>query len=341
MGAMVICLITGVDMLWALLLGIVIFMLRGKATGYTWREMWMAMWNEGSKLLSLIVIFLLIGVITGLWRSCGTIAFFIYHGIQLITPKLFILVAFLLTCLLSYALGTSFGVIGTAGIILMAMARSGGVSEVVTVGTVLAGAFFGDRCSPVSSSASLVAALTESSLYDNLRMMRRTGWLPLGVSVGIYAILSVTHPLTQMNHEMLNALQESFIISPWTVLPAVIMLVLPLLKMSIRHTLEISIACGMVLCNQCVVAVMGDQLVAESYRKRGASNEEKALDMENSGIVTSALIPWNIACGIPLQMMGAGSGAVIYAVFLYMMPLCYLFTKQKFYPKHEERNGIQ
>lgn len=108
MGAMVACLATGYDMIWALLFGIALFLLRGKANGYSWRDMWKAMWDEGSKLLSLIVIFLLIGVITGLWRSCGTIAFFIYHGIRLITPKLFILVAFLLTCLLSYALGTSF-----------------------------------------------------------------------------------------------------------------------------------------------------------------------------------------------------------------------------------------
>ena len=429
MGAMVACLTTGYDMIWALLFGIVLFLLRGKANGYSWRDMWKAMWDEGSKILSLIVVFLLIGMITGMWRSCGTIAFFIYHGIQLITPKLFILVAFLLTCLLSYALGTSFGVVGTAGIILMAMARSGGVSEIVTAGTVLAGAFFGDRCSPVSSSASLVAALTESPLHDNLKMMRRSGWLPLGISIGIYAVLSVTHPLAQMNDEMLTALRDSFVISPWTVVPAIIMLVLPLLKISIRHTLEISIvsaiaitvfvqrmsfwetmkvlvlgykpttgaladivsgggmvsmvtcsllvftatmysgllggtkvllsakglvekladkaglfaattvvsiACGVVLCNQCVVVVMGDQLVADSYRKRNATNGEKALDMENSGIVISALIPWNIACSIPLQMMGAGSGAVIYAVFLYVLPICYALTKKKFYPVRKD-----
>ncbi len=433
MGAMVACLVTGYDMFWALLFGIVLFLLRGKANGYSWRDMWKAMWGEGSKVLSLIVIFMLIGMITGLWRSCGTIAFFIYHGIRLITPKLFILIAFLLTCLLSYALGTAFGVAGTAGIILMAVARSGGVSEVVTAGAVLAGAFFGDRCSPVSSSASLVAALTESPLYDNLKMMRRTGWLPLGISVAIYGVLSVTHPLTQMNDEMLAALQDSFVISPWTVLPAVIMLALPLLKIPIRHTMEISIvsaiaitvfvqhislwetakililgynpstgaladivsgggvismvtcsvlvftatmysgllggtkvllgakglvgkiadraglfaatvvvsiACGMVLCNQCVVVVMGGQLVADSYRKHGIANGEKALDMENSGIVLSALIPWNIACGIPLKMMGVGSSAVIYAVFLYVLPICYALTKRKFYPKQERNETL-
>ena len=39
-------------------------------------------------------------------------------------PSLFILVAFLLTVLLSYALGTSFGVASTAGVVLMALARA-------------------------------------------------------------------------------------------------------------------------------------------------------------------------------------------------------------------------
>ena len=50
----------------------------------------------------------------------------------------------------------------------------------------------------------------------------------------------------------------------------------------------------------------------------------------------SAVIPWNFACGIPLQMMGAGSGAVIYAVFLYVLPICYALTKKKFYPVRKD-----
>lgn len=108
---------------------------------------------------SMIVLRILffIGLLTGLWRSCGTIAFFIYHGIRVITPSLFILVAFLLTVLLSYALGTSFGVASTAGVVLMALARSGGVSEAVTAGVILSGIYFGDRGAPTSSCASLVA----------------------------------------------------------------------------------------------------------------------------------------------------------------------------------------
>jgi NhaC family Na+:H+ antiporter len=66
---------------------------------------------------TLILILLLIGMLTGSWRSAGSIVTFVYYGIQLIRPRLFLIVAFLLTCLMSYALGTSFGVAGTAGVI--------------------------------------------------------------------------------------------------------------------------------------------------------------------------------------------------------------------------------
>lgn len=60
----------------------------------------------------------------------------------------------------------------------MALARSGGVSEAVTAGVILSGIYFGDRGAPTSSCASLVAALTETDLYGNVRRMFQTAALP-------------------------------------------------------------------------------------------------------------------------------------------------------------------
>ena len=151
-AAMIACMIAGVDTFFALVLGIVLFSVIGLKRGHKLSALWRMMWSEGRKLIPLLAIFVFIGAITALWRSSGTITFFIYYGIQIIRPGIFILVAFLLTCLLSYALGTSFGVTGTVGIILMALARSGGVDTAITAGAVLSGAYFGDRCSPASSS---------------------------------------------------------------------------------------------------------------------------------------------------------------------------------------------
>ena len=423
--AMVACLITGQSFLWALLLGLALFAVHGHKQGHSLRAMWDMAWSEGRRVLIVLRIFVFIGAITALWRASGTIVFFIYYGVQAISPRLFVLVAFLLTALISYALGTSFGVIGTAGIVLMALARSGGVSEAVTAGAVLSGAYFGDRCSPASSSAALVAAETETKLYDNLRNMFRTGALPVILTIAVYAVLSVRHPITAVDEGLLQALRESAVISLWALLPAVIMLALPLLKVPVLVSIGLSVAAagalsvfvqgmslwdmlktavlgyypaagqlkdilsgggivsmispallvfttgllaglldgigvlkgttglverlagrygrfaasaavslgaGMIFCNQSVVIVMGNQLLHRSYTDRN----EQAVDMENSGIVLSALIPWNIACSIPLVMMGVNERAVPYAVLLYMIPLVYGLTKKYVYPRKEQ-----
>ena len=206
LAAVGLCILLGQSLILAIWVGIAAFAALGLRRGMTVRAMWDAAWEQGRKMCCVIVIYMLIGAITALWRSAGTIAFFIYHGLRIITPQLFLLVTFLLTSFISYALGTSFGVVGTLGVILMALARSGGVSVAITAGTIVAGAYFGDRCSPASSSATLVAAATDTKLYDNLHMMHRTGWLPYLVSLAAYAALSVTHPLSTMAVSALTAL---------------------------------------------------------------------------------------------------------------------------------------
>ena len=83
-------------------------------------------------------------------------------------------------------------------------------------------------------------------------------------------------------------------------------------------------------CNQTVIVVMGEQLLAESYRRRGASRLELAMDISNSGVVLAGLIPWSIACSIPLSMLDVGMEAMPWFVLLYLIPICYLFTKRFF-----------
>lgn len=370
LAAVGLCILLGQSLILAIWVGIAAFAALGLRRGMTVRAMWDAAWEQGRKMCCVIVIYMLIGAITALWRSAGTIAFFIYHGLRIITPQLFLLVTFLLTSFISYALGTSFGVVGTLGVILMALARSGGVSVAITAGTIVAGAYFGDRCSPASSSATLVAAATDTKLYDNLHMMHRTGWLPYLVSLAAYAALSVTHPLAMVDSGVLDQLSGTFSLSWWTAIPALLILILPLCKVPIRPTMAvsaglyagllggmgvlngaahlaqrlarragrfpacaaISVVCSMVFCNQSTCAVVCNQLLEDDYTKRGHGRGEMALDIENSGIVLSPLIPWNISVSIPLTMLGADMSAIPYEILLYAIPLCYWLTKRRVYP---------
>ena len=109
LAAMLFCLVKGFSLAWALLFALVLFFALGLRSGYGAKALVKMAWSKMPKSMIVLRILFFIGLLTGLWRSCGTIAFFIYHGIRVITPSLFILVAFLLTVLLSYALGTTIG----------------------------------------------------------------------------------------------------------------------------------------------------------------------------------------------------------------------------------------
>lgn len=317
LGAVGVCLAEGWQLMWAIWAGIAVFAVLGLARHVPVRVMAAGAWRQGRKMCSVIDIYLLIGAITALWRSAGTIGFFIYHGLQIITPQMFLLVAFLLTSFISYALGTSFGVVGTVGVILMALARSGGVDAAVTAGTIIAGAYFGDRCSPASSSAALVAAATGTVLERNLRRMHRTGWLPYVVSLAVYAALLDSAGVLGGVRRHAAALARRAGRFP--------------------ACAAVCALAGMIFCNQSAGPVVADQLLEETYRARGQGGEELALDIENSGIVMAPLIPWNISVSIPLVMLGADASAIPYEVLLYAIPLCYLLTKRRVFAAKGER----
>ena len=166
---------------------------------------------------------------------------------KIITPSLFLLIAFLLSCLLSYSLGTSFGVAGTVGVIFMTLARSGGVDPVITAGVLMSGIYFGDRGSPVSSSANMVAAVTGTEIFDNVKIMMRTALVPLAITLAVYAVLSFLNPISHVDAEMVAAFETEFVLSPWAFIPAAIMLILPLLKVSVLISMGLSILSGVLV----------------------------------------------------------------------------------------------
>ena len=421
LAGVVACLVLGRSLIWALLLGLALFSLLGLKKGFTPRQLAAMAWHQGRDSLIVVPVFLLIGMVTALWRASGTISFFLYSGLEGLRPASFLLVAFLLSAVLSFALGTCYGVTGTAGVVLITLARSGGVDLAVTAGAILSGAYFGDRCSPMSSCATLVAACTGTELYKNVREMLKTALLPTLLTVLAFGVLSRLHPIQRMDSVVLSALRENFDLH-WTVLlPAVLMLVLPLAKVPVKWAMAASAATAFVLtvalqglpvpealrtailgyaprqaelagilsggglvsmvtsgavvfitslyagilegidalapakdwverlsrrvglfpaavlvstavvsvfCNQAVMVMIDAQLLADSYEARGASRTELAMDIANSGVTIAGLVPWSIAITVPLSMLDVGTEAIPWCVLLYMIPLCYFFTKR-------------
>lgn len=243
-AALLLSLYLHTSLLYPLLLGLVGFVLLSRHRGHSFSSLSRMMLQGSRQSLIVIRIFVLIGAITAVWRACGTIPFIVYHGIALLNEQFFILSAFILSCLVSFLLGTSFGTVGTLGVALMVLARSGQVSVDVAAGAIIAGAYFGDRCSPMSSSANLVAALTRTQLYLNLSNMLKTSVLPFTLSCLGYAVLSWQHPLVASDSPILAAIPLAFSLHPITILPAALILLMAAAKIDVKLSMGISIVTG-------------------------------------------------------------------------------------------------
>lgn len=200
--------------------------------------------------LALFAISLLLCVIrllTAVWRACGSIAYIVYYASAICRPSGMLPASFLLCCLVSFLTGTSFGSAATIGVICMTMADSMGIPSIYTGGAILAGIFFGDRCSPVSTSALLVSELTKTDLFSNIQNMLRSALVPFALSCIIYTVLGWTLHAGTSADSTRNLFQTYYDFSPLMLLPVVLVLVLSLLRVDIKKTIATSVLVGMVI----------------------------------------------------------------------------------------------
>jgi len=236
--------LTGTPLVWAMGLGSLLFFLLGRKKGVPAGELLALMLRGIRGAAPAFTIFLLVGMLTAAWRASGTIAYFVYWGLQLIRPKLFLFCTFLALSATSMLMGSSFGASGTLGVMLLVLSKSGNVPLLLTGGAILAGAMVGDRGSPLSSSANLVAAVTKTDLMGNIKTMAKTALVPYLLSAVVFLLLSLAFPLSQSETGLTAEILHHYRLSPLLLLPACIVLVLPLFHVSIRLTMVLSMLSG-------------------------------------------------------------------------------------------------
>ena len=229
-----------------LLITLGIFLITLQRRGFALKDLVQMGWRGSEKSAGVIVILLLVGVVTAAWIAAGTVPAIVYYGVQIIQPRYFVVSAFLLTCFVSLLLGTSFGTVGTVGTALMVMARSSGVNVNLAAGAIIAGAYFGDRCSPMSSSAHLIATLTNTKIYRNIKSIWWTGLIPLGLATGIYLLWSRASPVATTQQNITAQIAETFTINPLVMAPAVVIFGLAIAQVPVKISMLLSLSTAII-----------------------------------------------------------------------------------------------
>jgi NhaC family Na+:H+ antiporter len=143
----------------------------GLVLGFKWKDMERGIVESIHKAMPAILIMLSVGILVGSWMASGTIPMVIYYGLKLISPQFFLPTACLVSSVVAIASGTSWGTIGTIGVAFIGIAMGLGIPLGPAAGAVVAGAYFGDKMSPLSDIPNLATVISGSNLFDHIRHM--------------------------------------------------------------------------------------------------------------------------------------------------------------------------
>lgn len=160
--------------------------------GYSWKDVENEIVEKLAKAFPAIMILITVGLMIGAWIVSGTIPYLVYIGLQIISPKFIIVTSFLVTVILSVSTGTSWGAAGTVGAALMSVAAGMGAPLPAVAGAIVAGAYFGDKMSPLSDSTNMSAIATGTNLYKHIGHMFYTTVPGFIVSCIVYTVAGIS-----------------------------------------------------------------------------------------------------------------------------------------------------
>lgn len=232
-----------------LLASAVVTALVGWRLGYSWREMQGGIIEALAKAMPALFILIIIGALIASWIAAGIIPMLIYYGLELISPRLFLVTACVISSIVSVCTGTSWGTIGTIGVALIGVAEGLDVPPGAAAGAIVSGAYFGDKLSPFSDTTNLAPVIARSNLFDHIRWLLWTTGPAWGIGLLVYLIFGFSGAGTSpVDVSVLqDGLQAGFTFSIWLLLPPVVVLWFALRKRPIVPGLLAATGLAMIL----------------------------------------------------------------------------------------------
>ena len=245
--SLIVCLLLKYSVVYALIVGYIIFITYGFMKGHNLIVLIKKSFEGVLTVKNILLVFVLIGMITALWRASGTIAFIVYIGSKLISPSILILLTFLLCSILSVLIGTSLGTAATMGVICFSIGKAMGINPYYVGGAVLSGIYFGDRCSPMSTSALLIAELTKTNLYTNIKLMIKTSIIPFVMTCLFYLFLGFNSTVSNINVDVTEIFKQNYNLNIIVIIPAILIIILSILKINVKKTMLVSIIISFII----------------------------------------------------------------------------------------------
>lgn len=221
------------------------------ALRHSWDEIFDSIMDMFKSGLPSVFVLLMVGIVSAAWLSAGTIPTLIVYGLKIINPSIFLVTAFLLTCVGSITTGSSWTTVATFGVAMMGIAQGLGIPVGIAGGAIVSGCWVGDKWSPLSDTTNLTGAVTGLNAFDVFRYNLPTSGGGALLAAIAFVVMGLQYSGQTLNKEavdaLINGISDVYHISVITLIPVILIVVLSIMKKPPLPSLVISTAAGIVI----------------------------------------------------------------------------------------------
>jgi NhaC family Na+:H+ antiporter len=242
--------------------------------------------------LGTIFVLLAIGAIIGTLYLSGTVAAFIYYGVDILSPRFYYVIVFFIASVLSIMLGSCFTTVGAVGVPFVGLAAIMGVSPAIAAGAAVSGAMLGDKTAKISDTALLtIATVGGVTIDEHARMVMRTAIPTVILSALLYLVLGLTGDTSSAAvdpAQIQNTLSQVFNVSLLSFLPLILVFVFSAIGLSSFLSLMLSAIAAVILAGftqpELIASLAGDPTLSyfEAFMKVGVDTLANGFQL-NSG----------------------------------------------------------
>ena len=244
----------------------------GMMRGVSWKEQQTTVVATIGNAMPSILILLLVGALASIWLLCGTVPVLVYYGVKLLNPTIFLVACCIACALTSVVSGSSWSTAATIGVAMVGVGRALGIPDGLIGGAIVSGSYFGDKISPLSDTTNLAAAVTETPLFDHIRYLLLTTGPSITISLILFAIIGFNLDTTASAVDVsgvLNAIDASFNVTLWLLLPPAVTLGLIIRKVDAIPALFVGVIvgalCAVVFQQELLSSLMSGKTKAPLY----------------------------------------------------------------------------
>ncbi|MEG0284040.1 MAG: Na+/H+ antiporter NhaC [Erysipelotrichales bacterium] len=216
--------------------------------GYKWKNLIDAILYGIGIAMEGLIILLIIGMLIGTWVASGTVQTIIVYGLDLLNAEWFLPICLIICAITALATGSAWTTGGTVGVALMGIGLGLGINPGLVGGTIVSGAFFGDKLSPISDNSNVVSAATGVNLFDHVRHTAKTAVPGILICLVIVTVIGLTMEKGEMDNAAIQTtvqtLQDNYYIGLILLIPPVFVIVGSIFKIPAIPSLLLATAVG-------------------------------------------------------------------------------------------------